>query len=293
MKKLISGIMAIAILASAVLCGTTTAFAADTGNSAVGDVEMWNHDFKNKLTGELMWAIDDIADTDTVAVKINLTSYYEDIYIFADKNDRLDEIIVNEDGGKTYSDELLRDYEEYKNNIRSQKPDDKKKIIDEKYSVSEIKYFSATECLFCISTKEQILNLGDADIKVSIDLADKDYYSVDTKITWDEFFKIEKQTREYIEQTLAYPCPESDYDIFYFKLSVLSEEVKFDYILVEDHYSSDNNIKSLKTGNFVYPIYEDSPAGRYYYADNKVQNAVELYTNGVIDINTLYDLNAR
>lgn len=293
MKKLISGIMAIAILASAVFCGTTTAFAADTGNSAVGDVDMWNHDFKNKLTGELMWAIDDIADTDTVAVEINLTSYYEDIYIFADKNDRLDEIIVNEDGGKTYSDELLRDYEEYKNNIRSQKPDDKKKIIDEKYSVSEIKYFSASECLFCISTKEQILNLGDADIKVSIDLADKDYYSVDTKITWDEFFKIEKQTREYIEQTLAYPCPESDYDIFYFKLSVLSEEVKFDYILVEDHYSSDNNIKSLKTGNFVYPIYEDSPAGRYYYADNKVQNAVELYTNGVIDINTLYDLNAR
>ena len=293
MKKLISGIMAIAILASAVLCGTTTAFAADTGNSAVGDVEMWNHDFKNKLTGELMWAIDDIADTDTVAVEINLTSYYEDIYIFADKNDRLDEIIVNEDGRKTYSDELLRDYEEYKNNIRSQKPDDKKKIIDEKYSVSEIKYFSATECLFCISTKEQILNLGDADIKVSIDLADKDYYSVDTKITWDEFFKIEKQTREYIEQTLAYPCPESDYDIFYFKLSALSEEVKFDYILVEDHYSSNNNIKSLKTGNFVYPIYEDSPAGSYYYADNKVQNAVELYTNGVIDIDTLYYFNGR
>ena len=285
--------MAIAILASAVLCGTTTAFAADTGNSAVGDVEMWNHDFKNKLTGELMWAIDDIADTDTVAVKINLTSYCEDIYTFADKNDRLDEIIVNEDGGKTYSDELLRDYEEYKNNIRSQKPDDKKKIIDEKYSVSEIKYFSASECLFCISTKEQILNLGDADIKVSIDLADKDYYSVDTKITWDEFFKIEKQTREYIEQTLAYPCPESDYDIFYFKLSVLSEEVKFDYILVEDHYSSDNNIKSLKTGNFVYPIYEDSPAGIYYYADNKVQNAVELYTNGFIDIDTMYGLGAR
>lgn len=293
MKKLISGIMAIAILASAVLCGTTTAFAADTGNSAVGDVDMWNHDFKNKLTGELMWAIDDIADTDTVAVKIDLTSYCEDIYTFADKNDRLDEIIVNEDGEKTYSDELLRDYEEYKNNIRSQKPDDKKKTIDEKYSVSEIKYFSASECLFCISTKEQILNLGDADIKVSIDLADKDYYSVDNKITWDEFFKIEKQTREYIEQTLAYPCPESDYDIFYFKLSALSEEVKFDYILVEDDYSSNNNIKSLKTGNFVYPIYEDSPVGSYYYADNKVQNAVELYTNGVIDINTLYDLNAR
>lgn len=293
MKKLISGIMAIAILASAVLCGTTTAFAADTGNSAVGDVDMWNHDFKNKLTGKLMWAIDDIADTDTVAVKIDLTSYCEDIYTFADKNDRLDEIIVNEDGKKTYSDELLRDYEEYKKNIRSQKPDDKKKIIDEKYSVSEIKYFSASECLFCISTKEQILNLGDADIKISIDLADKDYYSVENKITWDEFFKIEKLTREYIEQTLAYPCPESDYDILYLKLSALSEEYKFDYILVEDHYSSNNNIKSLKTGNFVYPIYEDSPVGSYYYADNKVQNAVELYTNGVIDINTLYDLNAR
>lgn len=293
MKKLISGIMAIAILASAVLCGTTTAFAADTGNSAVGDVDMWNHDFKNKLTGELMWAIDDIADTDTVAVKIDLTSYQKDIYTFADENDRLDEIFEDENGNITFSDELLRDYEEYKNNIRSQKPDDKKKIIDEKYSVSEIKYFPVTQALFCISTKGQILNLGDADIKVSIDLADKDYYSVDNKITWDEFFKIEKQTREYIEQTLAYPCPESDYDIFYFKLSALSEEVKFDYILVEDDYSSNNNIKSLKTGNFVYPIYEDSPVGSYYYADNKVQNAVELYTNGVIDINTLYDLNAR
>lgn len=69
----------------------------------------------------------------------------------------------------------------------------KKKIIDEKYSVSEIKYFSATECLFCISTKEQILNLGDADIKVSIDLADKDYYSVDTKITWDEFLRLKNR----------------------------------------------------------------------------------------------------
>lgn len=293
MKKLISGIMAIAILASAVLCGTTTAFAADTGNSAVSDVDMWNHDFKNKLTGELMWAIDDIADTDTVAVEIDLTTYQKDIYTFADKNDRLDEIIVNEDGEKTYSDELLRDYEEYKNNIRSQKPEDKKKIIDEKYSVSEIKYFPVTQALFCISTKGQILSLADADIKVSVDLADKDYYSVDNKITWDEFFKIEKQTREYIEQTLAYPCPESDYDILYLKLSALSEEYKFDYILVEDHYSSNNNIKSLKTGNFVYPIYEDSPVGSYYYADNKVQNAVELYTNGVIDINTLYDLNAR
>lgn len=293
MKKLISGIMAIAILASAVLCGTTTAFAADTGNSAVGDVDMWNHDFKNKLTGKLMWAIDDIADTDTVAVEIDLTTYQKDIYTFADENDRLDEIFEDENGNITFSDELLRDYKEYLDSIEIQKPDDKKKIIDEKYSVSEIKYFPVTQALFCISTKGQILSLADADIKVSIDLADKDYYNTGTKITWDEFFKIEKQTREYIEQTLAYPCPESDYDIFYFKLSALSEEVKFDYILVEDDYSSNNNIKSLKTGNFVYPIYEDSPAGSYYYADNKVQNAVELYTNGVIDINTLYDLNAR
>lgn len=293
MKKLISGIMAIAILASAVLCGTTTAFAADTGNSAVGDVDMWNHDFKNKLTGKLMWAIDDIADTDTVAVEIDLTTYQKDIYTFADENDRLDEIFEDENGNITFSDELLRDYKEYLDSIEIQKPEDKKKIIDEKYSVSEIKYFPVTQALFCISTKGQILSLADADIKVSIDLADKDYYNTGTKITWNEFFNVEKQTREYIEQTLAYPCPESDYDILYLKLSALSEEYKFDYILVEDHYSSDNNIKSLKTGNFVYPIYEDSPAGSYYYADNKVQNAVELYTNGVIDINTLYDLNAR
>lgn len=291
MKKLISGIMAIAILASAVLCGTTTAFAADTGNSAVGDVDMWNHDFKNNLTGELMWAIDDIADTDTVAVKINLTSYCEDIYTFADKNDRLDEIIVNEDDRKTYSDELLRDYEEYKNNIRSQKPDDKKKIIDEKYSVSEIKYFSASECLFCISTKEQILNLGDADIKVSIDLADKDYYSVDNKITWDEFFKIEKLTREYIEQTLAYPCPESDYDVFYFDLTELNKNLKFRYIFVLGR-GDYNESKILRTGDFVVRV-SDSPSGTYFYADNKVQNAVELYTNGFIDIDTMYGLGAR
>ena len=178
--------MAIAILASAVLCGTTTAFAADTGNSTVGDVDMWNHDYKNDMSGELMWAIDDIADTDTVAVEIDLTTYQKDIYTFADENDRLDEIFEDENGNITFSDELLRDYKEYLDSIEIQKPEDKKKIIDEKYSVSEIKYFSASECLFCISTKEQILNLGDADIKVSIDLADKDYYSVDNKITWEE-----------------------------------------------------------------------------------------------------------
>lgn len=291
MKKLISGIMAIAILASAVLCGTTTAFAADTGNSAVGDVDMWNHDFKNKLTGELMWAIDDIADTDTVAVKIDLSSYCEDIYIFADKNDRLDEIIVNEDGRKIYSDELLRDYEEYKNNIRSQKPDDKKKIIDEKYSVSEIKYFSASECLFCISTKEQILNLGDADIKVSIDLADKDYYNTGTKITWNEFFNVEKQTRDYIEQTLGYVCPESDYDVFYFDLTELDKNLKFRYIFVLGR-GDYNESKILRTGDFVVRV-SDSPSGTYFYADNKVQNAAELYTNDLIDIDTMYDLGAR
>lgn len=281
------------MLASTMLCSTATALAAETSDSAVADVDMWNHDFKNDLSGNLMWAIDDIADTDTVAVEIDLTSYQEDIYTFADKNDRLDEVIVNENGEKIYSDELLRDYEEYINNIRSQKPGDKKKTIDEKYSVSEIKYFPATECLFCISTKEQILNLGDADIKVSIDLADKDYYNVDSKITWEEYFKIEKQTREYIEQTLGYPCPESNYDIFYLNLSALNEEFRFDYILVKDDYSSDNNIKSLKTGNFVYLIYDDSPVGSYFYVDNKVQNVVELYTNGVIDIDTLYDLNGR
>ena len=96
-----------------------------------------------------------------------------------------------------------------------------------------------------------------------------------------------------MEQTLGYPCPESNYDIFYLNLSALNEEFKFDYILVKDDYSSDNNIKSLKTGNFVYLIYDDSPVGSYFYVDNKVQNVVELYTNGVIDIDTLYDLNGR
>ena len=148
MKKLISGIMAVAILASAVLCGTTTAFAADTGNSAVGDVEMWNHDYKNDMSGELMWAIDDIADTDTVAVEIDLTTYQKDIYTFADENDRLDEIFEDENGNITFSDELLRDYKEYLDSIEIQKPEDKKKIIDEKYSVSEIKYFPVTQALF-------------------------------------------------------------------------------------------------------------------------------------------------
>lgn len=291
MKKLISGIMSIAILASAVLCGTTTAFAADTGNSAVGDVDMWNHDFKNKLTGELMWAIDDIADTDTVAVEIDLTTYQKDIYTFADENDRLDEIFEDENGNITFSDELLRDYKEYLDSIEIQKPEDKKKIIDEKYSVSEIKYFSASECLFCISTKEQILNLGDADIKVSIDLADKDYYNTGTKITWNEFFNVEKQTRDYIEQTLGYVCPESDYDVFYFDLTELNKNLKFRYIFVLGR-GDYNESKILRTGDFVVRV-SDSPSGTYFYADNKVQNAAELYTNGLIDIDTMYGLGAR
>lgn len=291
MKKFISSIMAIAIITSATLCGTT-AFAADTGNSSVADVDMWNHDYKNEMSAKLMWAIDDIADTDTVAVKIDLTTYRDNIFTFAEENDRLDEIIEDENGNITFSDELLRDYEEYLDSIGSQNPEDKKKIIDEKYSVSEIKYFSAGENLFCISTKGQILSLADADIKVTIDLADKDYYNVSAEVTWDEFFRIEKQTREYIEQTLGYPCPESDYDVLYLKMSLLSE-VNFDYIIVKDDYISENNIKTLKAGNFVYPVYDNSPVGSYYYADNKVQNVIELYANGVIDIDTLYALDAR
>ena len=185
----------------------------------------------------------------------------------------------------------MRDYEEYKNNIRSQKPDDKKKIIDEKYSVSEIKYFSATECLFCISTKEQILNLADADIKVSIDLADKDYYNTGTKITWNEFFNVEKQTRDYIEQTLGYVCPESDYDVFYYDLTELNKNLKFRYIFVLGR-GDYNESKILRTGDFVVRV-SDSPSGAYFYADNKVQNAAELYTNGLIDIDTMYGLGAR
>lgn len=295
MKKIISCIIAFSMLISTMLCGSATVFAAETGDSSVSDVDMWNHNFKNDMSGELMWAIDDIADTDTVAVEIDLTSYQEDIYTFADKNDRLDDVFENEDGSITYSDELLRDYEVYVNYIKSQKADDKKKIINEKYSVSEIKYFPATEALFCISTKEQILNLADADIKVSIYLSDKDYYNVESKITWNEFFKVEKQTRDYIEQTLGYACPESDYDVLYIDLSVLDESIKFRYIAVLGDFSLTDNldIKLFRTGDFVICAYADSPIGYYYYADNKVQNAVELYTNGVIDIDTMYNLGAR
>lgn len=48
----------------------------------------------------------------------------------------------------------------------------------------------------------------------------------------------------------------------------------------------------MRTGDFVVRV-SDSPSGTYFYADNKVQNAAELYTNGLIDIDTMYGLGAR
>lgn len=126
---------------------------------------------------------------------------------------------------------------------------------------------------------------------MSIDLADKDYYNTGTKITWNEFFNVEKQTRDYIEQTLGYVCPESDYDVFYFDLTELNKNLKFRYIFVLGR-GDYNESKILRTGDFVVRV-SDSPSGTYFYADNKVQNAAELYTNGFIDIDTMYGLGAR
>ena len=126
---------------------------------------------------------------------------------------------------------------------------------------------------------------------MSIDLADKDYYNTGTKITWNEFFNVEKQTRDYIEQTLGYVCPESDYDVFYFDLTELNKNLKFRYIFVLGR-GDYNESKILRTGDFVVRV-SDSPSGTYFYADNKVQNAAELYTNGLIDIDTMYGLGAR
>lgn len=97
---------------------------------------------------------------------------------------------------------------------------------------------------------------------MSIDLADKDYYNTGTKITWNEFFNVEKQTRDYIEQTLGYVCPESDYDVFYFDLTELNKNLKFRYIFVLGR-GDYNESKILRTGDFVVRV-SDSPSGTYF-----------------------------
>lgn len=143
MKKLISCILALSVMITPLLFGTASVTAAECDNSAVADIDMWNHEFKNEISGAVMWAIDELADTDTVAIAVGLHGIIDDILTFADKNDRLDEVIYNDDCSIEYSEELMADYIEYVESINSQDISYKRQLINNEYSVSEIKYFAS------------------------------------------------------------------------------------------------------------------------------------------------------
>lgn len=288
MKKLVSCILALSVMITTLLFGTASVTAAECDNSAVADIDMWNHEFKNEISGEVMWAIDELADTDTVAIAVGLFGKIDDIFTFADKNDRLDEVIYNDDGSIEYSEELMADYSEYVESINSQEISYKRELINNEYSVSEIKYFGSLEKLICVSTKAQILSLADADISVSIDLADETYYDEQNQITWEEYFHIEQQTREYIESTTEYSCSENEYDVHYFNNLV---DIPLIFVFNCTDLLSANNAL-LRDGNIVW-IGTDTPQGIYYYSGGSVKNLAEIYQDGVIDTEMLYQLSGR
>ena len=288
MKKLVSCILALSVMITTLLCGTASVTAAECDNSAVADIDMWNHEFKNEISGEVMWAIDELADTDTVAIAVGLHGKIDDIFTFADKNDRLDEVIRTDDGSIEYSEELTADYIEYVESVKGEDISYKRQLINNEYSVSEIKYFASMDELFCVSTKAQILSLADADITVRIDLADEIYYDEQNQITWEDYFNIERQTREYIESTTEYSCTEDEYDVFYFHNLF---DVPIIFVLnCTDLFSANNAL--LRDGNIVW-IGTDTPQGVYYYSGGMVKNVAELYRDGVIDTEMLYDLGGR
>lgn len=288
MKKLVSCILALSVMITTLLFGTASVTAAECDNSAVADIDMWNHEFKNEISGAVMWAIDELADTDTVAIAVGLFGKIDDIFTFADKNDRLDEVIYNDDGSIEYSEELMADYSEYVESINSQDISYKRQLINNEYSVSEIKYFGSLEKLICVSTKAQILSLADADITVRIDLADETYYDEQNQITWEDYFHIERQTREYIESTTEYSCAENEYDVYYYH-NLIDVSVMFVFNC-SDLFSANNAL--LRDGNIVW-IGTDTPQGIYYYSGGMVKNVAELYRDGVIDTEMLYDLGGR
>lgn len=288
MKKLVSCILALSVMITTLLCGTAYVTAAECDNSAVADIDMWNHEFKNEISGEVMWAIDELADSDTVAIAVGLFGRIDDIFTFADKNDRLDEVIYNDDGSIEYSEELSADYIEYVESVKGEDIAYKRQLVNNEYSVSEIKYFASMDKLFCVSTKAQILSLADADITVRIDLADETYYDEQNQITWEDYFNIERQTREYIESTTEYSCTEDEYDVFYFH-NLFDVPIIF-VLSCTDLFSANNAL--LRDGNIVW-IGTDTPQGIYYYSGGMVKNVAELYRDGVIDTEMLYDLGGR
>ena len=288
MKKLVSCILALSVMITTLLFGTASVTAADCDNSAVADIDMWNHEFKNEISGEVMWAIDELADSDTVAIAVGLFGRIDDIFTFADKNDRLDEVIYNDDGSIEYSEELSADYNEYVESVIGEDIAYKRQLVNNEYSVSEIKYFASMDELFCVSTKAQILSLADADITVRIDLADEIYYDEQNQITWEDYFNIERQTREYIESTTEYSCAENEYDVYYYHNLI---DVPVIFVLnCTDLFSANNAL--LRDGNIVW-IGTDTPQGIYYYSGGMVKNVAELYRDGVIDTEMLYDLGGR
>ena len=85
MKRFLCIFMALSVMVSTMIFTTNTATAATVDvNSVATDVDIWNHEFKNDISGEVIWAIDELEDDDTLAVSIQL-------YAFSVERDTLEE----------------------------------------------------------------------------------------------------------------------------------------------------------------------------------------------------------
>ena len=294
MKKMLSIIIAVCIMTSSMVFATTSASAVTTDKNTLGiDVDIWNHEFKNEISGEVIWAIDEIEDNDTVGVTITLWPEnvdYDDIDVFAEKNNRLDEVIYDEYGEITdTTEELEDDYWDYVYEILNAECEKEREIVNGDYCVSEIYYLKSYQTMFCEATKEQIVRLADAEIDVSINLADKDYYNETFEITWDEFKNIVNNSRLYIEENYGVQCSEDVYDVVMYR-GFFNDVCMID--VSEIALFGSDEVVMKRTDNLMWQG-STGASSLLFYDEGKIKNLPEMYIDGSLTDEEFYQLGGR
>lgn len=279
MKRFLCIFMALSVMVSTMIFTTNTATAATVDvNSVATDVDIWNHEFKNDISGEVIWAIDELEDDDTLAVSIQLYAFSverDTLEEFAKKNNRTDELIYKEEGELVDAgEELWKDYMDYVDECISKAVVAEREKVLENYCISEFHYSSLVNTMFCVATKEQVIRLADADIAVSIDLANKDYYDATNKITWDEYRNIKANSIKFIEENYQAYYNEEDSDVLLYCNVVNNLDVIF---VSNDNIPAD--IKLVRDGEIRYIRYTGGTE-ILLYDEGKVKNLSQMYREG-------------
>lgn len=281
MKRFLCIFMALSVMVSTMIFTTNTATAATVDvNSVATDVDIWNHEFKNDISGEVIWAIDELEDDDTIAIKVDLLRCqfeYDDYVEFAEKNNRTDELIINtETGIIDATDEFLADYFNYVYAERSKGYEGIIEIINNDYSVAPIHYMPTIATYICVATKAQVISLADAEIDVDIDLADKKYFDPRLEITWDEFKQIGYDSIEFIEENYNDTCSEGEYDVHMYSLL---NDIQTIWVMKNTFYNNEEPIIQ-RTGDIMWESRGGDGTYILFYDDGEVKNLPQMYYDG-------------